>query len=97
MCSLYQSPSSGVCLKISQTEYKVNEIIIATGSKPKELKGLEFDGKFILNSDDVLKRQVVYGRGKKDVSGFAFYRYDSFQVTTSKKEIDNLIPILKTK
>ena len=40
---------------ISDKEYKVNEIIIATGSKPKELKGLEFDGKFILNSDDVLK------------------------------------------
>ena len=36
-------------------EYKVQEIIIATGSKPKEIKGLEFDGKFILNSDDILK------------------------------------------
>ena len=36
-------------------EYKIGEIITATGSKPREVKGLEFDGKFILNSDDVLK------------------------------------------
>ena len=40
---------------LADKEYKVNEIILATGSKPKELKGLEFDGEFILNSDDVLK------------------------------------------
>lgn len=36
-------------------EYKVSKIITAVGSKPRELKGLEFDGEFILNSDDVLK------------------------------------------
>ena len=36
-------------------EYKVSEIIYSAGSKPKELKGLEFDHKFILNSDDILK------------------------------------------
>ncbi len=36
-------------------EYSVGNLIVATGSKPRELKGLEFDGKFILNSDDVLK------------------------------------------
>ncbi len=35
-------------------EYKVQHIIAACGSKPKELKGLEFDGDFILSSDDVL-------------------------------------------
>ncbi len=39
----------------NNTEYKVNEIILATGSKPKTLKGLEFDGKFILSSDDILE------------------------------------------
>ena len=36
-------------------EYSADNIIVATGSKPRELKGLEFDGKFILSSDDVLK------------------------------------------
>lgn len=49
------------------------------------------------NSNDVLKRQVVYGRGKKEVSGFAFYRYDSFQASTSKKELTNLLPLLTSK
>lgn len=36
-------------------EYKVKNLIYATGAKPRELKGLEFDGEFTLNSDDVLK------------------------------------------
>lgn len=36
-------------------EYDVKEIVYATGSIPREIKGLEFDGEFILNSDDVLK------------------------------------------
>ena len=35
--------------------YSVNEIVLATGSKPREIKGLEFDHEFILSSDDVLK------------------------------------------
>ena len=37
------------------TEYKVGEVILATGSKPREIKGLEFDGDYILSSDDVLE------------------------------------------
>ena len=39
----------------NNTEYKVSEIILATGSKPKTLKGLEFDGEYILSSDDILE------------------------------------------
>ncbi len=39
--------------------YKVSKIIAATGSKPRELKGLEFDGKFVLSSDDVLKLETL--------------------------------------
>lgn len=39
----------------NEKEYKVTKIITATGSKPRELKGLEFDHKFILSSDDILK------------------------------------------
>ncbi len=51
---------SEACIKDKNTivadgqEYKVGQIIAACGSKPKELKGMEFDGEFILNSDDVL-------------------------------------------
>lgn len=41
------------------TEYKAENIIIATGSKPREIKGLEFDGDFILSSDDVLNLETL--------------------------------------
>ena len=41
-------------IKTDTTEYNCSDIIVATGSKPREIKGLEFDHKFILNSDDVL-------------------------------------------
>lgn len=44
---------------IADKEYCVGKIIVATGSKPRELKGLEFDGKFILSSDDVLKLEKL--------------------------------------
>lgn len=47
------------------------------------------------NSDDVLKRQIEYGRGVSSVSGFAFYRYDSFQTSACQAELANLLPILK--
>ena len=36
-------------------EYLVKHILLASGSVPREIKGLEFDGKFILSSDDILK------------------------------------------
>ena len=53
------------CIKDKNTitaennEYKIGNIITATGSKPRELKGLEFDGKFILSSDDVLNLNTL--------------------------------------
>lgn len=40
-------------------EYECGEIIIATGSKPKEIKGLEYDHEFILSSDDILELKTL--------------------------------------
>ena len=60
---------SKTLISTPENEYKCKEIIIATGSKTKEIKGLEFDHKFILNSDDILdlqqlpKRIVIVGSG----------------------------------
>ena len=63
------------CIKDKNTiladnsEYRVNKIILATGSKPREIKGLEFDGSFILSSDDILnlttlpKSVLIVGSG----------------------------------
>ena len=56
-------------IKTEEKEYAVGQIILAAGSKPKEIKGLEFDHKFILSSDDVLnftqlpKSVVIVGSG----------------------------------
>ena len=41
-------------IKADEKQYTCYEIILCSGSKPRELKGLEFDHKFILNSDDIL-------------------------------------------
>jgi len=41
----------------SKINIKVNNIIIATGSKPKKLEKLEVDGKLILNSKEILELQ----------------------------------------
>ncbi|WP_054948893.1 dihydrolipoyl dehydrogenase [Numidum massiliense] len=45
----------------SQT-YKFNDCIIATGSRPFELKGLPFDGKRIISSTEALSLQEVPGK-----------------------------------
>jgi len=53
------------CIKDKNTitasgdNYEISQIILAAGSKPREIKGLEFDGKFILSSDDVLNLQTL--------------------------------------
>lgn len=41
-------------IKAEGAIYKCVKTIVATGSEAKSLKGLEFDHKFILNSDDIL-------------------------------------------
>lgn len=46
--------SKGI-IKTKNEEYLCSDIIIATGSKPKEIKNLKFDNNFILSSDDILE------------------------------------------
>lgn len=56
-------------IKASGEKYSCGKIVVATGSKPRELKGLEFDHKFILSSDDILnltklpEKMVIVGSG----------------------------------
>lgn len=40
-------------------KYSCKHIVVATGSKPREIKGLEFDHEFILSSDDILKMKKL--------------------------------------
>ncbi len=82
----------------NETEYKVSNIINAIGAKPRELKGLEFDGKFILNSDDVLrlntlpKSVLIIGSG---AIGIEWARiFSNFGVEVSIVELsEHLIPL----
>ena len=46
-------------VKTPTETYELENIIVATGSKPKVIKGLEFDGDFILSSDDILNIQTL--------------------------------------
>lgn len=79
-------------------EYSCNEIILATGSKPRELKGLEFDSEFILSSDDILnltklpKSIAIVGSG---AIGIEWARIlSAFGVDVSIIEIANrLVPL----
>ena len=79
-------------------DYKVNKVIVATGSKPREIKGLEFDGKFILSSDDILELQnlpesvLIIGSGAIGVEWARIL--SNFGVEVSIAEVsEHLIPI----
>lgn len=48
------SPVSEHQIKADNKIYECHKILMATGSKPRELENLKFDHKFILNSDDIL-------------------------------------------
>ena len=83
---------------LAEEEFKVNKIVVATGAKPRELKGLEFDGDFILNSDDVLKLDklpksvLIIGSG---AIGIEWARiFSNFGVEVSIVELaEHLIPL----
>lgn len=77
--------------------YNVGQIIYACGSQPREIKGMKFDGKFILNSDDVLKLDnlpksvLIIGSG---AIGIEWARiFSNFGVDVSVVEMaEHLIP-----
>jgi dihydrolipoamide dehydrogenase len=79
-------------------EYKVSQIIYACGAKPRQIKGLEFDGEFILSSDDVLKLEklpksvLIIGSG---AIGIEWARiFSNFGVDVSIVELaEHLVPL----
>ena len=78
--------------------YNCEKIICATGSSPRIVKGLEFDGEFLLSSDDILnltqlpKNILIIGSG---AIGIEWARIMSnFGVETTVVELaQNLLPI----
>lgn len=78
--------------------YKCKRIINAAGSQPKDLEGLNFDHKFILNSDDILnlkklpKSILIIGSG---AIGIEWARiFSAFNVDVTILELaEHLLPI----
>src|SRR5574344_684317 len=78
--------------------YNCKKIIVAVGAKPREIKGLEFDNKQILSSDDILnlenlpKSITIIGSG---AIGIEWARiFSNFGVETTIVEMaEHLLPI----
>lgn len=85
-------------IEANSQEYECENILIATGAKPKCVGGFEFDHEFILSSDDVLniktlpKKIVIVGSG---AIGIEWARiFSSFGTEVSIIEIaDRLLPL----
>ena len=78
--------------------YNCSKIICATGSSPKIIKGLEFDHKFLLSSDDILKLEklpqsiLIVGSGAIGVEWARIF--NNFGVETTVVELaDHLLPL----
>lgn len=78
-------------------EYKCKQVIVATGSKPMEIKGLEFDHEFILSSDDLFclstlpKSIAIVGSGAIGVEWARVFNTLGSEVTIIEKA-PNLLP-----
>ena len=85
-------------VKAAESSYTCDKIICATGSFPKIIKGLEFDHKFLLSSDDILnlenlpKSILIVGSG---AIGIEWARIMSnFGVETTVVELaQHLLPL----
>ena len=95
---------SEACVKDKDTivadnkEYKAKKIILATGSKPREIKGLEFDREFILSSDDILELEnlpksiLIVGSGAIGIEWARILSNFGVEVTITELA-EHLIPL----
>ncbi len=79
-------------------EYICKQIIAACGAKPNELKGLEFDGDFILSSDDILNlktcpsKLVILGSGAIGIEWARIFSAFDVEVVVVEA-LANLLPV----
>ncbi len=93
--------SGKVLVKIvsDQKELEADEIIIATGSKPKTIPTFSFDGKIIVSSDDIWnipsvpKRLLVIGSGPIGIEFSRVFNLLGSQVTIAEIQ-EKICPIL---
>lgn len=85
----------------TKKEIESDEIIIATGSKPKSIPGFEFDKKLIISSDDawniphVPQRLLVIGSGPIGIEFARVFHALGSKVTIAEIQ-DKICPILDT-
>lgn len=81
--------------------YSAKHIVVATGARPRELPGLERDGKFIwtyfeaLAPDMMPKRLLVIGSGAIGIEFASFYRTMGADVTVVEM-LDQVMPLEDT-
>ena len=72
-------------------QYKCSKVIAATGSTPKPFRNLDFDHKFILNSEDLLnitevpEKVVIIGAGAEGVEWARIFNAMGTEVTIAEK------------
>jgi len=92
-----QLPGGG-CVKVNDETHDAKKIILATGSVPKDLPGLEVDGQRVLNSDHVLEmaelpgHMIILGAGAIGVEFASVFSRLGSKVTLVEF-MDQLLPL----
>lgn len=93
----YAKPLSLNQIEADGKIYECKKVILASGSKPKELKGIKYDGEFVLSSDDVLNLQklpesiAIIGSGAIGIEWSRIFSAFETEVTIIETA-DNLLP-----
>lgn len=88
-------------IKANGELYKCSKIIVATGSSPRALKGIEFDNEFVLSSDDVLnltslpKSIAIIGSGAIGIEWARIFSAFDVEVTIIEAA-EHLLPLADT-
>jgi dihydrolipoamide dehydrogenase len=84
--------------KSGDLEVEAGAIVVATGSRPKQLPGAQADGRAVLTSDDALRLDhvpgsaIVLGAGAVGVEFASFWRSCGAEVTVVEM-LDRLVPL----
>ena len=85
-------------IRVDDRMVKARALIVATGSSPKSLPGIDFDGKRIINSDHAVgakelpKSICIIGAGAVGVEFATFYNQVGVKVTLLEG-LDRLVPL----
>jgi dihydrolipoamide dehydrogenase len=85
-------------VEVDGRRIRAKNLIVATGSEPKALPGIEFDGKRIINSDNATAAReipdsiVIIGAGAVGVEFATFYKQMGAKVTLLEA-LDRLVPL----